>query len=97
MKDLYELPNGAEVQQSGFSSLELVEVSHQDKLRLFQVGIKASQEAWPKTENVLARLKHFHPSTAQEFGLKDYALSQGASTILMRIPRIVSAGVHEKH
>ncbi len=45
MKDLYELPNGAEVQQSGFSSLELVEVSHQGKLRLFQVGIKASQEA----------------------------------------------------
>lgn len=76
MKMLYELPTGIEVPQSGFSPLELVEVSRSDKLRLLQAGIKSSQEAWPETEHVLARLRHFHPSTAQEFGLKGDAISQ---------------------
>ena len=76
MGKLYDLPTCAEAQQSGFSPLELVEVSHQDKLKLFQVGIKASQAAWPETEKTLARLKQFHPSAAQGFRLKEEAISQ---------------------
>ena len=76
MGKLYDLPTCAEAQRSGFAPLELVEVSHQDKLKSFQVGIKASQAAWPETEKTLARLKQFYPSTAQGFRLKGEAISQ---------------------
>ncbi|MCJ1364008.1 hypothetical protein MMC16_003117 [Acarospora aff. strigata] len=91
MRELLPLPTDIEAQGCRVSPLELVKVSEKNKQRLLRMSINASQEAMPETAKVLARLKQFHPSTAQAFGLKNDALSQAPLRFLCE-----SSGHHQQ-
>lgn len=68
------MPPGPMSNQEGYLPLALVEVGHANKLDLLEESISASQEALPQTQDMLARLREFHPSMAHLFQLKDIAI-----------------------
>ena len=76
MRRHYSVPTGPVSNQKRYPPFALVQVSHADKLKLFQESISASQKALPQTQDMLAHLRELQPSVAHLFDLKDISISQ---------------------
>jgi Heterokaryon incompatibility protein (HET) len=72
------------------SQLALVTLTLENKQRLFQNAINASEKLMESTRALKARLEHFDPSTAQHFGFKDLTLSK-IPFRLLRCPKQTKA------
>ena len=82
MKVHYAVPIDPESGKEHFLPLALVEVSHAKKLELLERSSSASKEAIPQTQEMLAHLREFQPSIAQNFSIKDIAISQAPLRLL---------------
>ncbi len=82
MKEHYPVPTGPETNRKHFLPLALVETSHAKKLELLERSISASHEALPQTQDMLAHLREFQPSMAQEFSVKGIAISRAPLRLL---------------
>jgi hypothetical protein len=56
--------------------LALVTLTLENKQRLFQTAINASEKSMESTRALMARLEQFDPATAHHFGFKDLTLSK---------------------
>jgi Heterokaryon incompatibility protein (HET) len=79
-------PDEPEPEQYNLPELELVNVTPQNKQRLFQNAIETSEKSIEKRQALLARLEQFDPAIAQKFGLKNVAVSEAPFRLLRDIP-----------
>jgi Heterokaryon incompatibility protein (HET) len=75
-------PNWDDDEAYDFSQLTLVTLTFEDRQRLFQKAINASEESMESTRALMARLKKFDPTTAQHFAFKDLTLSKAPFRLL---------------
>jgi Heterokaryon incompatibility protein (HET) len=74
--------NWPDDEASDFSQLTLVTLTSENRQRLFQKAINASEESMENTRALMTRLKQYDPTTAQHFAFKDLTLSKAPFRLL---------------